>query len=153
MFPSECFPSRRSFLKTSAALATGFSGLPLLGQPPDSQESDTIVGPRKGYSPEIGTALFDDGIHTLFKSSCQQKVSHSRTSIFSSMTTLTASALCSCTWLPSRLSSSSILLMASNGTLGPTVSNKSGMCPVVLANPLLFDAVGPSVPFDAIKSI
>src|SRR6266403_255511 len=64
MFPSECFPSRRSFLKTSAALATGFSGLPLLGQPPDSQESDTIVGPRKGYSPEIGTALFDDGIHT-----------------------------------------------------------------------------------------
>src|SRR6266487_4402953 len=50
MIPSERFPCRRRFLKTSAALAAGFSGLPLLAQPPDSPESDTIVGPRKGYS-------------------------------------------------------------------------------------------------------
>ncbi len=57
MMPSECFPCRRRFLKTSAALAAGFSGLPLLAQPPDSPESDTIVGPRKGYSPEIGTLV------------------------------------------------------------------------------------------------
>jgi len=57
MFASECLPSRRSFLKSSAALTAGFSGLPLLAQPPDSQESDTIVGPRKGYSPEIGTLV------------------------------------------------------------------------------------------------
>src|SRR5437762_7556136 len=57
MFPSECMPSRRSFLKTGAALTAGFSGVPLLPQPPDSQESDTIVGPRKGYSPEIGTLV------------------------------------------------------------------------------------------------
>ncbi len=55
MLPSECLPSRRSFLKTSAALAAGFSGLPLRAQPPDSEEPNTIVGPRKGYSPEIGT--------------------------------------------------------------------------------------------------
>src|SRR5712691_2988169 len=55
MFPSECLPSRRSFLKTSAALAAGFSGLPLRAQPPDSEEPNTIVSPRKGYSPEIGT--------------------------------------------------------------------------------------------------
>jgi len=51
----ECWPDRRSFLKFSAAAAAGFSGLTLLAQPPDSEESNTIVGPKKGYSPEIGT--------------------------------------------------------------------------------------------------
>jgi uncharacterized protein DUF664 len=55
MLPAECFPSRRSFLKTSAVFAAGFSGLPLLAQPPDSEEPNTVVGPKKGYSPEIGT--------------------------------------------------------------------------------------------------
>jgi Protein of unknown function (DUF664) len=55
MTPCECWPSRRSFLKSSAALAAGFSGLPLLAQPPDSEEPNTIVGPKKGYSSEIGT--------------------------------------------------------------------------------------------------
>ena len=54
MIPSECRPDRRSFLKTSAAIAVGFSGLPLLAQP-DSEESNAIVGPRKGYTTEIGT--------------------------------------------------------------------------------------------------
>jgi hypothetical protein len=58
MFPLECLPDRRNFLKTTAALAAGFSGVTLFARPsaaaaPD--ESDTIVGPRKGYSPEIGT--------------------------------------------------------------------------------------------------
>ena len=56
MFPSECLPSRRNFLKTTAALTTGLSGLTLLSQPALSEDSGlTIVGPRKGYSPEIGT--------------------------------------------------------------------------------------------------
>jgi hypothetical protein len=55
MFPAECFPSRRSFLKTSAVFAAGFSGLPLLAQPPDPEEPNTVVGPKKGYSLEIGT--------------------------------------------------------------------------------------------------
>jgi hypothetical protein len=56
MFPSECLPSRRDFLKTTAALTTGLSGLALLSQPALSEDSGlTIVGPRKGYSAEIGT--------------------------------------------------------------------------------------------------
>jgi hypothetical protein len=50
----ECWPDRRSFLKMSAAVAAGFSGIPRLAQP-DAEESSTIVGPRKGYTPEIGT--------------------------------------------------------------------------------------------------
>jgi hypothetical protein len=51
----ECWPTRRDFLKMSATVAAGFSALPLLAQPPESEESNTIVGPKKGYSPEIGT--------------------------------------------------------------------------------------------------
>jgi Protein of unknown function (DUF664) len=52
------WPDRRSFLKTTAALAAGFSGVTLFARPtsaaPD-EESPTVVGPKKGYSPEIGT--------------------------------------------------------------------------------------------------
>jgi hypothetical protein len=57
MFPSECLPSRRNFLKATAALTTGLSGFGLLSLPASSYEaeSSTIVGPKKGYSPEIGT--------------------------------------------------------------------------------------------------
>jgi len=58
MTPCDCWPDRRSFLKTTAAFAAGFSGVTLFARPtaaamPD--ESDTIVGPKKGYTPEIGT--------------------------------------------------------------------------------------------------
>ncbi len=66
-FPScDCWPTRRSFLKTSAALTAGFSGVNLFAQPfcapptslaDESKESQTIVGPRKGYSPQIGTLV------------------------------------------------------------------------------------------------
>jgi hypothetical protein len=56
MFPSECFPSRRNFLKATAALTTGLSGLNLLSLPASSDDAELgIIGPRKGYSPEIGT--------------------------------------------------------------------------------------------------
>jgi hypothetical protein len=57
MFPPECFPSSRNFLKAAAALTTGLSGFGLLSLPAssDEAESSTIVGPKKGYSPEIGT--------------------------------------------------------------------------------------------------
>jgi len=49
-------PSRRNFLKTTAALTTGLSGLTLLSPPAYSEDADlTIVGPKKGFSPEIGT--------------------------------------------------------------------------------------------------
>jgi hypothetical protein len=57
MIPSECWPSRRSFLKMSVAIGAGFSALPLFAQTPDADESGTIVGPKKGYSPEIGTLV------------------------------------------------------------------------------------------------
>ena len=52
----DCWPTRRSFLKT-AAFAAGFSGVSLLAKPSAAvaDESETIVGPKEGYSPEIGT--------------------------------------------------------------------------------------------------
>src|SRR6266852_8547597 len=56
MIPSECLPSRRGFLKVGAALTAGIPGLTLLAQPAFSDDSDLhIVGPKKGFSPEIGT--------------------------------------------------------------------------------------------------
>ena len=56
MLPSECLSSRRGFLKGGAALTAGISGLTLLAQPASSDDSDLhIVGPKKGFSPEIGT--------------------------------------------------------------------------------------------------
>src|SRR5260370_22847775 len=56
MFPSECLPTRRNFFKTTAALTTGLSGLTFFLLPAFSDDSDLdIIGPKKGYSPEIGT--------------------------------------------------------------------------------------------------
>ncbi len=51
-------PNRRSFLFTSAALTGAASGLSFLAQPAASEDSDlTIVGPKKGYAPQIGTLV------------------------------------------------------------------------------------------------
>lgn len=56
MFPSECMPSRRNFLKATAALTTGLSGLALFAPPAFSDDPEpNIIGPKKGFSPEIGT--------------------------------------------------------------------------------------------------
>jgi len=58
MFPSECAPSRRNFLKTAAAFTTGVSGLALLPQPAFSADAEiNIIGPKNGYSPQIGTLV------------------------------------------------------------------------------------------------
>lgn len=58
MFPAECAPTRRNFLKTAAAFTTGVSGLALLPQPVFAADADAnIIGPRKGYSPQIGTLV------------------------------------------------------------------------------------------------
>jgi uncharacterized damage-inducible protein DinB len=58
MFPCECAPNRRSFLKTAAAFTTGVSGLALLPQPAFSEDADVnIIGPKKGYSTQIGTLV------------------------------------------------------------------------------------------------
>jgi len=56
MFPTECLPNRRSFIKVGAALVTGISGLSLAPSPAAAQENGPfIIGPQPGFSPEIGT--------------------------------------------------------------------------------------------------
>ena len=58
MFPSECAPSRRQFLMTAAAFTTAASVLSVIAQPAFSEESDiNVIGPKKGYSPQIGTLV------------------------------------------------------------------------------------------------
>jgi hypothetical protein len=58
MFPPECVPSRRNFLKTSAALTISVSGFTFLSTPAYSEDADVnIIGPKKGYSPQIGTLV------------------------------------------------------------------------------------------------
>lgn len=53
--PCDCWPSRRNFIKKSAALAVAFPSLTLRSSAAAADDSDTIIGPKKGYSPEIGT--------------------------------------------------------------------------------------------------
>src|ERR1041385_7474142 len=60
MFPSECAPSRRSFLTTAAVttVVAGASFMPELAFSTESELSDVnVVGPKKGYSPQIGTLV------------------------------------------------------------------------------------------------
>jgi len=58
MFPPDCAPTRRHFLKTSAAFTVGASNLALLPEPALSEDADVnILGPKKGYSPQIGTLV------------------------------------------------------------------------------------------------
>jgi hypothetical protein len=57
MFPRDCAPTRRQFFMSAAALGAA-SGLTLVSTPAVSEESDTnIIGPKKGYSPQIGTLV------------------------------------------------------------------------------------------------
>ena len=53
----ECRYSRRSFLKAGAILASGLSSLALSPEPAATQGNAWIVGPRPGYSREIGTLV------------------------------------------------------------------------------------------------
>lgn len=56
MFPAACPPNRRTFLRFSAALATGLPGFALLPAPAAPQDSGTfLVGPQPGFSPALGT--------------------------------------------------------------------------------------------------
>ena len=58
MTSCDCWPNRRTFLKASAAIATGLSSFALAPEPAAAQDdSPWIVGPKKGYSPEIGTLV------------------------------------------------------------------------------------------------
>jgi hypothetical protein len=57
MFPHECLPNRRSFLKVGAAIATGLSGFAISPEPADAQANAWMVGPQPGYATEIGTLV------------------------------------------------------------------------------------------------
>lgn len=58
MNPVLPFPSRRNFLKASAALTGGVAGVSFLSGTAASEDADlTIVGPKKGYTPQIGTLV------------------------------------------------------------------------------------------------
>lgn len=58
MFPSECAPNRRNFLKTAVAFGAGVSALSLSPQPAFSEDAEiNVIGPKKGYSPQIGTLV------------------------------------------------------------------------------------------------
>lgn len=49
---------RRDFLKASATLTAGIAGCGMLAEPTYSEEAELfIVGPKKGYSPQIGTMV------------------------------------------------------------------------------------------------
>jgi uncharacterized protein DUF664 len=52
------FPGRRLFLKASAALTTGMTGFTMLSANGASEDTELgIVGPKKGYTPQIGTLV------------------------------------------------------------------------------------------------
>lgn len=59
MEPPMPLSGRRHFLKASAALTTGIAGASLLASPlAYSDDADeNIIGPKKGYSPQIGTSV------------------------------------------------------------------------------------------------
>lgn len=58
MFPSECAPTRRTFLKTAAVMTTVSSGLAFFPQQSFSEDSQiNVIGPKSGYSPQIGTLV------------------------------------------------------------------------------------------------
>ena len=51
-------PGRRDFLRVSATIAAAIAGGGLLPEPSHSEEAELfIVGPKKGYSPQIGTLV------------------------------------------------------------------------------------------------
>ena len=60
MFPSECAPTRRTFLSSAAALTSATLGMSLTPELvlAESEISDVnVIGPKKGYSPQIGTLV------------------------------------------------------------------------------------------------
>jgi Protein of unknown function (DUF664) len=52
------FPGRRNFLKATVGVTAGMTGLTILPEAGRSEEADLfLVGPKKGYTPEIGTLV------------------------------------------------------------------------------------------------
>ena len=59
MIPSDCLSNRRNFLKLGAALTAGAVGLTSFAAGEVAAQDDTtwIIGPKPGFSPEIGTLV------------------------------------------------------------------------------------------------
>ncbi|HEY2820502.1 MAG TPA: DinB family protein [Candidatus Acidoferrum sp.] len=62
MFPLDCLPNRRSFLKASIGLAAASATFASLSVAPlasaaDENDDSWIIGPRAGYSPQVGTLV------------------------------------------------------------------------------------------------
>lgn len=58
MMLPKCFPDRRGFLQMAAAATVGISGVALLPERGWSEDKDVnIIGPKAGYSPQIGTLV------------------------------------------------------------------------------------------------
>lgn len=52
------FPGRRNFLKASATLSAVIAGFSMSAEPTPSEDTDLfVVGPKKGYTPQIGTLV------------------------------------------------------------------------------------------------
>lgn len=58
MFPVECAPTRRNFLKSAAGLSIGIAGFAIAPEIAAAEEkASNIIGPQQGYSPQIGTLV------------------------------------------------------------------------------------------------
>lgn len=58
MFPVGCAPNRRNFLVSAVGFAAGVSSLTALSRSAFSADSElNILGPKQGYSPQIGTLV------------------------------------------------------------------------------------------------
>jgi hypothetical protein len=58
MFLAECLPTRRNFLIGAASFAAlPAAPLAFAATSPDDSETENVIGPRKGYSPQIGTLV------------------------------------------------------------------------------------------------
>jgi len=60
MFPSDCLPNRRSFLKAGIGLvasAAAITSLALPANAADGNDDSWIIGPRAGYAPQVGTLV------------------------------------------------------------------------------------------------
>jgi len=55
MFPPECTPNRRDFLKGSVRVAVGLASLTALPVAANAADNAWMVGPQPGFTPEIGT--------------------------------------------------------------------------------------------------
>lgn len=58
MVSCDCWPRRRAFFRSASAFAVTLPTFPASAPTEfadEPKESDTIVGPKKGFSPQIGT--------------------------------------------------------------------------------------------------